>query len=774
MTTSIGSRLSADRDEFRIVIELPWDASACMGTGAYSETMVRALALAAPQSTLILVVPLGASRSIKLPNVRYASLPTTYGLAEGVRHIALPAFLREVNADCLYAPASLLPVVKVCPMVASVLDLAFETHGELYSPELRNHLSRWFPATLAGADRIVVISESVCRDLEIRKRVESERIVLIEPPVRETFQEPLADAEASAELRDLNVEKPFFFHVSNLAVHKNVLFAVRAFSKFLKTSAGSAHQFLFAGGGVAPSPPPDPMVAAAALGVGSRVRYVGKVSDRALKALYQRCDAFLFPSVVEGWGLPVAEARALGARVLASPHVPAARSNERFPLEEELWASELEKPPRENPVEAILGLRKAGESLLGVIREAISSFKLTHKDRSDLAPSCNTERRPQDPSPTVSIWGDWRSPSGFGQVARETFKALEVSGLSPFAVAAPKDAIQDRRLWPGPMCLGRRSSDLWIHLGPVEGIDTTHPGGHAAYLFWETDRLPKVPDGRGYCERLSSLDEIWAPSSFVQEIVERADVRVPVVKIFPPVDTDLFVPGPRRPPPIALPRGFDTTWTVILYVGTWDRRKRPDSLVRSFTRAFGEKDKAVLLIKTYVTGDAATDRSILERWIAPAMERRAHVVGIPEVFSTPQMVELFRSATAFATASCGEGFCLPAVQALSVGNPVIASGWSSFRDLPVIPLSYHLESVPADTGLAGFGSDQNWAAVDEDDLARKLRWVHEHRKEAKRLGEKGRQWVLANASIQVTGKLLRERVEALCSSRSSVAHEVAR
>src|SRR6185295_17684051 len=79
--------------DLHVYVDFPWDASACMGTGAYSETAVRALAQAAPDSTFTLIVSKEAPRSIELANVRYVTLPEVHLRAEGARQIALPAFL---------------------------------------------------------------------------------------------------------------------------------------------------------------------------------------------------------------------------------------------------------------------------------------------------------------------------------------------------------------------------------------------------------------------------------------------------------------------------------------------------------------------------------------------------------------------------------------------------------------------------------------------------------------------------------------------------------
>jgi glycosyltransferase involved in cell wall biosynthesis len=292
-------------------------------------------------------------------------------------------------------------------------------------------------------------------------------------------------------------------------------------------------------------------------------------------------------------------------------------------------------------------------------------------------------------------------------------------------------------------------------------MDLSLPGKHASFYFWETDRLPE-----GAAKILSNLDEVWAPSTFVAEVLQGSGVTTPIVQISPPIDTGLYSPGARRTPPIELPGGFDPSWTVFLYVGTWDPRKRPDLLVRSFSRAFSEEDRALLLIKSYVTGDPAKDREILGRWIDQSRESNAHIRFIPEILSTEEMAALFRFASAFATASRGEGYCLPAVQAMSCGKPVIAAGWSAFKDYVSVPVDYAVQSIPREISLPGYSTDQHWAAIDGNDLSRKLRWVHANRDQARTLGKTARDWVFQNASISVTGQRLRSRIQEL--SRSNV------
>ncbi len=164
---------------------------------------------------------------------------------------------------------------------------------------------------------------------------------MIHPPVCEKFRRPVEAGLVNAQLAALGVRRPYYFHISNLAPHKNVAFAVQAFARFLQRNPQSAHTFVFAGGAMVPNRPVDPIAVAQELGIADRMRYAGVVTDAQLKALYQGCDALLFPSLNEGWGLPVAEAAAMGARVLASDRVPSAAIMQRLPLELEHWASAM-------------------------------------------------------------------------------------------------------------------------------------------------------------------------------------------------------------------------------------------------------------------------------------------------------------------------------------------------------------------------------------------------------------------------------------------------
>jgi len=742
----------------RIAVDFPWDAAAHMGTGAYSETMVNCLARARPDFDITLLASESASKSISLPNVRYINPRNFNLLNECYRQISIPYELQRLNANCLFAPATLLPSLKVCPMICTVHDIVFLEHPEYYSDGLNAYLKKYFVPSLISSDHIIAISQETKAALQRLLRVPEEKVSVIEQPVRRIFQEGVDNELRDSILKSLRIEKPLFFHVSNLAPHKNVPFALRAFGLYLRSNPSSRHTFVIAGGGIAPNVQTNVVALAAELNIGSRIRFLGRVDDETLAVLYQSADAFIYPSLHEGWGLPVAEANALRTSVLASEGTPSAESHQKLPLKEEVWAKALEQCEQRVGLLAAIDHDAVGKRLAALLVEVVNRSKSKLVGRVHSLSKCDTDHA------IVAYRADWQSPSGFGEAARSTFRALADSGLNCRPITVPKDKIQQVNLFSFPASSQPLCAKMWIHHVPPDWFSLNESGKHVAIFVWETNRL-LMNDSRGvqynWISALNKLDEIWVPSSFLVGVLRNSRVKAPIKVIPHPIDTHLYCPGAKRNPPCALPSNYTPAWTVFLYVGSWDERKRPDVLVRAFTAAFTAKDHAVLLIKSYVTGIREDDHNILNQWVAECKASDAHVCTIPALLSNDEMVDLYRLANVFVSASCGEGFCLPAVQSMSVGNPVIASGWSAFNDYAQIRVRYELKDVPAKVRFPGYSSDQQWAVISEDDLVEQMKWAHTHRHELAAMGIRARQWVLQNASFQVVGIQLRNRVAEL-------------
>lgn len=226
--------------------------------------------------------------------------------------------------------------------------------------------AEWFPTGQVGitrrivagarrADRVVCVSESTRHDFLDHTGYPPERTVVIPNGIDHGIFHPETDQGAVGDvLRKHGLDgAPFVLTLSSLARHKNLRMLLDAWRR---RPAGKAGSLVIAGGRTA-----DVVSLARGLGIGDDVRDVvvtGHVSDAEFRALATACQAFLFPSLYEGFGLPALEAMACGAPVIAAdrtslPEVVGAAGTLLDPTDEAAWAEHvglaLEAPPRRQP-----------------------------------------------------------------------------------------------------------------------------------------------------------------------------------------------------------------------------------------------------------------------------------------------------------------------------------------------------------------------------------------------------------------------------------------
>jgi glycosyltransferase involved in cell wall biosynthesis len=164
------------------------------------------------------------------------------------------------------------------------------------------------------ADHILADSNSTKRDLQSIWNVLPERITVLYSGVNEHFR-PVADRAKLAAIRARYGlgDAPFVLTVGTVQPRKNYELLVRAFKP---VADGHPHALVIAGGkgwlgeGLAAEIERQ--------GLRDRVRLVGFVDDDDLPGLYSAADLFVFPSLYEGFGLPLLEAMACGAPVISS------------------------------------------------------------------------------------------------------------------------------------------------------------------------------------------------------------------------------------------------------------------------------------------------------------------------------------------------------------------------------------------------------------------------------------------------------------------------
>jgi len=199
--------------------------------------------------------------------------------------------------------------------VMTVHDLIFERHPE-YRP--RSYLQRFYrPITQLGtkrADLVLTVSEATGRDVQAYYRVNCARIRVIGNAVDLTFQRERDPAHLAAVRERYGLPKRFILTVGAGRPHKNVETLVEAFARLDPSLA----PILVIGGELDARFPDGVSTRIQAHGIASRVVRPGRIREADLPAVYSLADVFVFPSLVEGFGLPPLEAMACGTPVLAS------------------------------------------------------------------------------------------------------------------------------------------------------------------------------------------------------------------------------------------------------------------------------------------------------------------------------------------------------------------------------------------------------------------------------------------------------------------------
>jgi len=222
---------------------------------------------------------------------------------------------RADRLDVYWAPATILPrLPRQVRTVSTVHDLNYLiVPGSMRRSTLWIH-SLFLRRDLLRADRVVVNSSGTAHRL--RQYLGLTASAVAQPAVdRTTFYRPAAKRITDV-LHAYKIRRPYFLAVSKWEPRKNLALLLRVFVALSHADERmSRYQLVLAGA----RGWKDRQLAGEIAGAPrDSVLPLGHVPDTDLAALYAGCHAFVFPSVYEGFGIPVLEARACGARILAS------------------------------------------------------------------------------------------------------------------------------------------------------------------------------------------------------------------------------------------------------------------------------------------------------------------------------------------------------------------------------------------------------------------------------------------------------------------------
>ncbi len=284
------------------------------GLGNYSRDLLRILVSRRPENRYLAYGPRLVSGRLP-PGVEGRGPDGVLGrLVPSLwRVAALAGQLERDGVQLFHGLSNELPVGLERRGVRSVVtihDLIFERFTELYRPVDRRIYAWKFRRAVERADLVVAISEQTKRDLVDRYQVPQERIRVVYQGCHPAFQAAPAPGADEAVARRLGLPERYLLSVGTVERRKNLAVVVKAL----------------------PGLPDVPLLVvgrqtgyadevrqeARRLGVEGRLRFLPGVSVEELAALYRRCTVFVYPSIFEGFGIPIIEALFCGAPVVTT------------------------------------------------------------------------------------------------------------------------------------------------------------------------------------------------------------------------------------------------------------------------------------------------------------------------------------------------------------------------------------------------------------------------------------------------------------------------
>ena len=222
-----------------------------------------------------------------------------------------PARLR--GFDLYHALAFAAPLHLPAPMVVTVYDLSFMRYPRALSRARRHYLRAITALSCRRARRVLAISHSTAADLQRLLGIPREKIDITPLGYDRAAFRPLPAADIAAFRRRQGLPPRFWLFVGTLEPRKNLLMLLDAYARLPK----AARLPLILGGGRGWM---DEAVFAAidAQGLADCIKHIGFIPTTDLPLWYNSAEAFVYPSVFEGFGLPVLEAMACGTPVLTS------------------------------------------------------------------------------------------------------------------------------------------------------------------------------------------------------------------------------------------------------------------------------------------------------------------------------------------------------------------------------------------------------------------------------------------------------------------------
>jgi len=314
MTDPSDDPAGATSPGLRIAIDArAWDGPPT-GITWYVRTLISALASARDNNRYLLLRHAPPERPLLTEHPRFEQQPIP-AASDLWLECNLHSLLEEWEADLYHSPFAAPPVVRPCPAVMTVHDIIPRVMPELVDERFRAYFEERLVHGLRRADHLITPSAHTARDVATFYGVPADRSTIVSEAAPPEHIRAIDAKEADLVLAEAGVRRAYLLSVGAIEPRKNVSRLLEAF-EMLCVEHGPSLRLVVVG--AARDRSADVARALESAAKESGVVWLEEASSSQLAALYSRAFAFVFPSLYEGFGLPVLEAMSHGLPVIAS------------------------------------------------------------------------------------------------------------------------------------------------------------------------------------------------------------------------------------------------------------------------------------------------------------------------------------------------------------------------------------------------------------------------------------------------------------------------
>ena len=271
------------------------------------------------------------------------------------------------------------------------------------------------------------------------------------------------------------------------------------------------------------------------------------------------------------------------------------------------------------------------------------------------------------------------------------------------------------------------------------------------YWAWELERFPSEP-----LTNAKFLNDIWVPSNFIADSIERSCFIRPKVIPHPVLEHD------ENNFCLDTKYNFKNKFNVtgIFDLNSYIDRKNPFGILKTYQKACKDKNfqkNSQLILK--ISGTFNKKRAI-SKILSEAKKSKISLTIIDEILSNSEMESLRNSTDVFISLHRSEGFGLNIIENMNAGNIVIATNYSGnidyMNETNSLLVDYKLTPIQEDQ--YPYGEGQFWAEPDINDACEKLLWAYHNKNDAQKITKKAKSFIAKNYSIQAVGKIVEREI----------------